>query len=82
MAVVTVRAFGALRELVGASTQVEARHVADLVAQLTDQHGDEFARRLERSTVAVADEPVEPTDTSPLDDGAEVVLLPPFAGGC
>lgn len=81
MAVVTVRAFGALRELVGASTQVDAEHVAALVALLTERHGDEFSRRLERSTIAVDDEPVDATDTSPLGDGTEVVLLPPFAGG-
>ena len=81
MAVVTVRAFGGLRDLVGARRQVDADDVADLVAQLRAAHGDEFDRRLARATVAVDDTPVDRTDTTPLRDGAEVVLLPPFAGG-
>lgn len=81
MAAVTVRAFGALRDLVGATTSIEADHVAELLAHLRDQHGPEFERRLARSTVAVDDEPVDHDDMRPLSDGAEVVLLPPFAGG-
>lgn len=81
MAVVTVRAFGALRDLVGATTSAEAAHVAELLDLLRAEHGDEFDRRLARSTVAVDDEPVDHDDTTPLCDGAQVVLLPPFAGG-
>lgn len=81
MARVTVRAFGALRDLVGASDEVDAAHVADLLRHYHDLHGEEFDRRLSRSTVAVGDETVQHDDTTPLRDGVEVVLLPPFAGG-
>lgn len=81
MAVVTVRAFGALRELVGDPHEVEATSVADLVADLTRAHGPEFTRRMQRTTVAVDDTAVAADDPAPLTDGAEVVLLPPFAGG-
>lgn len=81
MAVVTVRAFAALREVVGDHRQVEATHVAGLLATLADEHGEEFTRRMQRATVIVGDEPVAPDDTTLLPAGAEVVLLPPFAGG-
>lgn len=81
MAVVTVRAFAALREVVGQTHQVEAPHVAALLAALAEEHGAEFTRRMQRATVVVDDEPVSPDDATPLRDGAEVVLLPPFAGG-
>jgi len=81
VAVVTVRAFAALRDLVGPPHQVEAPHVAGLLASLAEDHGPEFTRRMQRATVAVDDQQVPPDDTNPLADGAEVVLLPPFAGG-
>lgn len=81
MAAVTVRAFAALRELVGDVHQRDATDVADLLAQLTREHGHEFTRRMQRTTVVVDDEPVAHDDTTPLRDGSEVVLLPPFAGG-
>lgn len=81
MAVVTLRAFAALREVVGGTHEVEADHVAQLLADLAAEHGVEFTRRMQRTAVVVDDEPVDHDDTSPLADGAEVVLLPPFAGG-
>lgn len=81
MARVTVRSFAALRELVGPPHEREAASVAALVAQLRAEHGDELDRRLARSTIAVDDEQVRADDDRPLRDGAEVVLLPPFAGG-
>lgn len=81
MAVVTVRAFAALREVVGDRRQVEAAHVAGLLAALTDQHGEEFTRRMQHVTIVVGEDAVDPDDTTPLPAGAEVVLLPPFAGG-
>ena len=81
MAAVTVRAFGALREIVGGSRNLHAEHVAELLSTLGEQHGEEFRRRMQRTTVVVDDDPVDPDDTTPLADGAEIVLLPPFAGG-
>ena len=81
MAAVTVRAFGALRELLPTPCEVEAEHVAGLLAALTARHGAEFVRRMQRATVAVDETPVPVDDTTPLHDRATVVLLPPFAGG-
>lgn len=81
MAVVTLRAFAALREIVGEAHQVETPHVAALLDALAAEHGEEFTRRMQRAKVVVDDEQVSPTDETPLVDGAQVVLLPPFAGG-
>lgn len=81
MAVVTLRAFAALREVVGEPREVEATHVAGLLAALEVEHGPEFSRRMQRTQVVVDDEVVAHDDTSPLADGSVVVLLPPFAGG-
>lgn len=81
MAAVTVRAFGALRELVPTTCEVEADDVASLVAVLTLRLGPEFTRRMQRATVVVDDEVVAVDDDHRLTDGATVVLLPPFAGG-
>ena len=81
MAVVTLRAFGALRELVGPRHEVDATSVAALLDRLEEQHGPEFSRRMQRTTVVVDEVPTDPGDATPLRDGAEVVLLPPFAGG-
>ena len=81
MAAVTVRAFGALRELLPAPCEVEADDVAAVVALLTAQLGQEFTRRMQRATVVVDDEVVPVDDDHRLADGATIVLLPPFAGG-
>lgn len=78
---VTVRAFAGLRELVGDQIEVEAEHVADLLATLTARHGEEFTRRMRRAQVVVEEDRVAPDDRTPLEPGTEVVLLPPFAGG-
>lgn len=81
MVTVTVRAFAGLRELVGERTTVEASDVAGVLAALTDRHGEEFTRRMERAHVVVGEERVPVDDERPLPADAEVVLLPPFAGG-
>ncbi len=81
MADVNLRAFGALRELVGAQQQIRAADVTDLLARLRDEYGAEFDRRMQRTLVVVDETPTEHDDTKPFTDGAEVVLLPPFAGG-
>ena len=78
---VTVRAFAGLRELVGGTTTVEASSVADVLAALTERHGDEFTRRMARAQVVVGEDRVAPDSTVALAPDAEVVLLPPFAGG-
>lgn len=82
MTVVAVRLFAALRDAAGeARTTVDAATVDDALARLRDRYGEAFARRLEVATVLVDGDQVEPTSTTPLRDGAELVLLPPFAGG-
>lgn len=81
MVTVTVRAFAGLRELVGERTTVEADDVAGVLAALTERHGEEFTRRMQRAHVIVGDERVTVDDAQPLRPGTEVVLLPPFAGG-
>lgn len=81
MARVTVRSFAALRELLGPPFEAEATDVAGLLATLRRAHGAELDRRLTRATVAVGERTTTIDDTTPLADGDEVVLLPPFAGG-
>jgi len=78
---VMVRAFAALREEFGPPREVEAESVTDLVARLSAELGPRFAARLARSQVAVDGDRTALDDTTPLGDGVEVVLLPPFSGG-
>jgi molybdopterin converting factor small subunit len=81
VALVTVRSFAALREIAGPIRDAEASSVAELLRDMTAELGDEFARRLARSKVVVDGDPTTAHDEAPLREGAEIVLLPPFAGG-
>lgn len=81
MASVTVRAFAGLREVVGGHRTLDADSVAEVLAALTEQHGEAFTSRMARAQVVVDDEIRPHDDREPLPDGVEVVLLPPFAGG-
>lgn len=82
MTTVAVRMFAALRDAAGeARTTVEADTVADALRGLQSRYGDTFSRRLEVASVLLDGEPVEAGDTAPLAADAELVLLPPFAGG-
>lgn len=78
---VTVRCFGGLRDAAFATATVDAPDLPTLLRVLRERHGEPFSTRLERSTVVVDGEPTDPEDPTPLREGAEVVLLPPFAGG-
>lgn len=77
-----VRMFAALRASAGTEwTEVDAGTVGEAVAELRRRYGDDFARRLERSKVILNDHQVDADADTPLGDGDELVLLPPFAGG-
>lgn len=78
-----VRLFAALRDAAGAPfVEVEATTVAGMLAELADRHGQVMARRLEVAKVVVDGEQVAADNTSvDLASAAEVVVMPPFAGG-
>lgn len=77
-----VRLFAALADAAGArDVEVEAATVPDLLAELADGN-DLMAARLRTATVYVDREPVASDDRGvDLSDAAEVVVVPPFAGG-
>ena len=81
---VRVRLFAGLREAAGAGTVTsEAATVTALLAHLDATYGPIFAARRRTAKVLVDGESLAPDAYDlPLRDGAEVVLLPPFAGGC
>lgn len=81
---VTVRYFAAARAAAGVeSERVELRDgagVADALDEVSRRHGDELIRVLARcsfllDSVAVRDR------SAPVPAGAELDVLPPFAGG-
>ncbi len=77
---IRVRLFAALADAAGIDrVEVEAATVAALRASLAERFGPTFAARLERSRAWVDGDDVD--EQAPLPDGAEVALLPPFAGG-
>jgi molybdopterin converting factor small subunit len=81
---VRVRYFAGARGAVGLSEETvslrDAATVRDLVDELRDKHGEKLSRVLTACSflldgVAVRDQSI------PLPDGADVDVLPPFAGG-
>ena len=79
---VRVRLFAALREAAGVSEEEhEPRPLADLLADLTQRHGELFGQRLAVSSVLVNGDVWSHDDPTPVPDGAEVALLPPVSGG-
>lgn len=78
-----VRLFAALRDAAGASVvEVEATTVAEVIEALGAAHGEVMARRLATATVFVDDVAVrDHRSTMDVRDAAEVVVVPPFAGG-
>lgn len=78
-----VRLFAALRDAAGTSVvQVEATTVAGLLAELAATHGEPMASRLAAATVFVDDLAIRDHASShDLTAAAEVVVVPPFAGG-
>lgn len=77
----TVRYFAAAAEHAGLHEQeVTGPHtLGQLRAWLTAEHGPEFARVLDCSSVLV--DGSRPGDDDPLPPGVPIDILPPFAGG-
>lgn len=80
---VRVRLFAALREAAGAEyVDVEATTAAALVQELAERYGELMRSRLRVATLLVDGDSVPKTDVEvDLTAAAEIVLLPPFAGG-
>ncbi|WP_165492039.1 MoaD/ThiS family protein [Egibacter rhizosphaerae] len=79
---VTVRMFAALREAAGETeTQVPAGSVAEVLAEVRRRYGEPFTSRLALASVLVDGNTVDHDADTPVEDGAEVALLPPFSGG-
>lgn len=79
----TVRLFAALRDAAGTS-RVElpaGRPIADVLDDLRDHFDRRFAERLELAAIMIDGRPADRDSTAPIPAGAEVALLPPFAGG-
>ena len=77
---VTVRYFAILKEESGQAREeirTEAADLTQLFAELTDVH--HFSLKKDQLRVAVNDQFVEWNEK--LSDGAEVVFIPPVAGG-
>lgn len=80
---VTVKLFAALRDAAGVG-EVHVPAPTDVAAirrDLSERFGQKFADRLQIAAVMVDGQPVAPDSTTPVAAGAEVALLPPFAGG-
>lgn len=79
---VTVRMFAALREAAGeTSVEVPAGTVAEVLDAVRARYGEGFTNRLALATVLVDGDVVAHDAATPVPDGAEVALLPPFSGG-
>lgn len=78
----TVRLFASLREAAGqSSVESEAATVAELLEELRERYGADFARPLEVATVMVDGDVEQDDSPRTLEDVDEVALLPPFSGG-
>lgn len=82
-ATATVRFFAALRDAAGTS-QCDVGAPVQLpvmLADLTERFGERFAARVQIAAVMVDGTPVDRNGDILIPAGAEVALLPPFAGG-
>lgn len=79
----TVLLFAALRDAAGTgSVDLPApTTVGEVTAELVATFGSDFARRLQAAAVMVDGVPAPNEPDHVLHPGAEVALLPPFAGG-
>ncbi|MDO5735640.1 MAG: MoaD/ThiS family protein [Propionibacteriaceae bacterium] len=78
---IQVRLFAAAADAAGvASEDVSSETLADLVRELQERHGEQFAAVLDRCSVLVDGRAVtDPAES--LSDAQVVDILPPFAGG-
>lgn len=78
---VRVRLFAALREAAGASEVTESPgRLGDILERLEGRFGERFTAVLATASVLVDGSRVGDPHT-PVTDGAEIALLPPFSGG-
>jgi molybdopterin converting factor small subunit len=78
---VTVRYFAAAAEAAGLDVEtLSAATAGELRAAMVTAHGAELERVLSRCSLLAAGVRVR-DDATPLDEGATVDVLPPFAGG-
>lgn len=76
-----VRFFAAAADAAGTTTtDVSSTTLADLVKDLNEQHGEQFATVLDRCSVLVDGRAVTDGSES-LSDAKVIDILPPFAGG-
>lgn len=80
---VTVKLFAALRDAAGVGEAEVGLPTtpAGIIDELSQRFGERFATRVRIAAVMVDGEPVERESDRPVPAGAEVALLPPFAGG-
>ncbi|MEO7589540.1 MAG: MoaD/ThiS family protein [Arachnia sp.] len=78
---IQVRLFAAAADAAGTSAEdVTSANLGELVAELQERHGEQFAAVLDRCSVLVDGRAV--TDPAESFGDARVVdILPPFAGG-
>ena len=80
---VRVRLFAALRDAAGTGeTTVVAHRLPALLDELRSRYGEPFTTRLRQASVLVDGQATERGADVALREGVEVVLLPPFSGGC
>ncbi len=80
---VKVKLFAALRDAAGVGeVEVELPTTpAGIIDELSSRFGEKFAARVGIAAVMIDGEPVERDSDRAVHPGAEVALLPPFAGG-
>lgn len=79
---VRVRLFAALREAAGvAEVEVEPAPLVAVLDGLQERYGALFSKRLDQASVLVDGQRRRRDEPSPVPDGAEIALLPPFSGG-
>ncbi len=75
-----VRYFAQARAAAGTGDEVvPGATVGEVLATAVGRHGQRLAAVLASSSVWVDGEPAAPSD--PVDEGAEVAVLPPVSGG-
>jgi molybdopterin converting factor small subunit len=79
---VTLLLFAAAREAAGTNrAMIDADTVGEALAIARSRYGNPFIDVLAGSRVWIDGEEPAVGDATPLDDGAEVAVLPPVSGG-
>lgn len=80
---VSVKLFAALRDAAGTGevSLPAPTTMAQVCRELAERFGPRFAARLEVAAGMVDGIPTDQESTDEIPPGAEVALLPPFAGG-